>query len=487
VAKQTPKKPSRKQSTATKPARPPRKKASKAKKPKTARNESGASQAASADKTRKRASAANKKKSRKNRRSQRNRRKKKELETKELTLHALRVMQGKKDVYEFAVDGKIIDTFTEVSRIRRSEGGRLEGYQRPEATKHIQEIREYIDTADAIIPNAPVIGFDNRVTFTRLKHVRNILPYVEVGTLSIPLVDPESNQSKPGKIVDGQQRLAAIRDAERPRFPISIVAFIADDEREFSTNFIRVNNVKPLKTTLETELITTIDDPDTLPERLAKKHAPSLLVEKLALDDRSSLNDLITRETNPKRFITEQSMIEMIGNSLSDGLLYEISGNENLSYAQKEDLMFCLLSNYWEAVKETFPDAWGLHPKDSRLMHGAGIVSMGFLMEDIANRELGEFHRSLFGNEPNSKKASEFRIKLFMNNLVNIKRSCHWTSGTWDFGETHGGAVEWNQIENTPAWKKRLTKHLKRLFKKQRGQIMTGDPDQPRLLDNLDI
>ena len=28
----------------------------------------------------------------------------------------------------------------------------------------------------------------------------------------------------------------------------------------------------------------------------------------------------------------------------------------------------------------------------------------------------------------------------------------------------------WTEIENTPAWKKRLTKHLKRLYKKQRGR-----------------
>ena len=219
-----------------------------------------------------------------------------------------------------------------------------------------------------------------------------------------------------------------------------------------------------------------IDDAGTLPERLARRHAPSLLVERLALEKGSPLEDLITRETSPKTTITEQSMIEMIGNSLSDGLLYEISGNENLSYAQKEDLMFCLLSNYWEAVKETFPDAWGLHPKDSRLMHGAGIVSMGFLMEDIANRELGQLQRSLFVDHSDSEQNSFYRIGLFSRNLVLIEPFCHWTSGTWDFGETNGGLILWNQIKNTPTWKKRLTKHLKRLFKKARSRNEFSHP-----------
>jgi DGQHR domain-containing protein len=387
-----------------------------------------------------------------------------------LEFHALEVTQGKKRVYEFAVDGKIVEQFTEVSRIRRNADGHLQGYQRPEASKHIQEIRDYIDTPDAIIPNAPVIGFDKRVTFTPIMDVPKIHPYVQVGILKIPLPNQKSNQPKPGKIVDGQQRLAAIRDATRTAFPISVVAFIADDEREFSTNFIRVNNVKPLKTTLETELITTIKDAGTLPERLAKKHAPSLLVERLALDPRSPLNGLITRETSPKKIITEQSMIEMIANSLSDGLLFDIQSKEALTYEQIEEQMFCLLRDYWRAIEKTFPEAWAIPPKQSRLMHGTGIVSMGFLMEEIAARELGALLESLADHLPDSEDATSYRTGMFCRNLEIIAPACQWTSGSWDFGDDNGGITAWNEIENTPAWKKRLTKHLKRLYKKQRGR-----------------
>ena len=51
---------------------------------------------------------------------------------------------------------------------------------------------------------------------------------------------------KPGLIVDGQQRAAAIREARIDSFPICATAFIANDDREQREQFILVNSTKPL-------------------------------------------------------------------------------------------------------------------------------------------------------------------------------------------------------------------------------------------------
>ena len=48
--------------------------------------------------------------------------------------------------------------------------------------------------------------------------------------------------------------------------------------------------------------------------------------------------------------------------------------------------MLALLKDFWVAVRNTFPSAWGQPPRRSRLMHGVGIASMGFLMDAIADR-----------------------------------------------------------------------------------------------------
>ena len=42
-----------------------------------------------------------------------------------------------------------------------------------------------------------------------------------------------------------------------------------------------------------------------------------------------------------------------------------------------------VLITYWNAVRNTFPNAWGLPPAESRLMGGVGIRAMGRLMERV--------------------------------------------------------------------------------------------------------
>ncbi|GAA4243143.1 hypothetical protein [Dactylosporangium darangshiense] len=52
--------------------------------------------------------------------------------------------------------------------------------------------------------------------------------------------------------------------------------------------------------------------------------------------------------------------------------------------------MLTLLYNLWSAVEPTFPQAWNKPPRKSRLMHGAGIISMGYLMDAISHTRDGD-------------------------------------------------------------------------------------------------
>ena len=58
-------------------------------------------------------------------------------------------------------------------------------------------------------------------------------------------------------------------------------------------------------------------------------------------------------------------------------------------------------------------------PKRSRLMHGAGIVSLGFVMDAISDR-----HRQ---TGPPSKDQ-------FREDLEPLRDVCCWTDGHWEFG-----------------------------------------------------
>lgn len=344
-----------------------------------------------------------------------------------LRLPALRVQQGSGRVlYTFAVDGKLIPSFATISRVKRSGKGDLDGYQRPEVLSHIQEIRNYLESEAPMVPNSVVLAFDSRVKFVTTKGAPKS-SYSTPGELLIPVDDAALDEERPGFVVDGQQRIAAIRDATIDTFPICASAFITDDLAVQTEQFILVNSTKPLPKGLIYELLPGTDA--TLPSLLHRRRLPSRLLSRLNIDQGSPLRGAVQTPTNPNGMIKDNSILKMLENSLSDGVLYRVrqgAGEEDL------DAMLGVLYSYWAAVRQVFEEAWGLPPKRSRLTHGAGIVSLGFLMDAIAER-----HR----------RQGLPTAKQFAKDLGKLTPVCSWTSGYWDFGA--GQQRKWNEIQNT--------------------------------------
>ncbi len=367
-----------------------------------------------------------------------------------LRLPALRVHQGKGRVlYSFAIDGKVLPAVATVSRVRRSDG-ELEGYQRPEVLSHIAEIREYLESESPMIPNAVVVTFDKRVKFVPRGAGAGKHPgYVTQGTLVIP-VDPTWDEpDKPGFIVDGQQRLAAVRDAQVKSFPLCAVAFISSDLTEQTEQFILVNSTKPLPKGLIYELLPHTDA--KLPTQLHRRRFPAYLLERLNRDDDSPMKGKIQTPTTPEGTIKDNSVLKMLENSLNEGVLYRyrsVTGEEH-----DVDKMLRVLKNFWNAVASSFPDAWDLPSRKSRLVHGAGIVALGFVMDDIAERT------------GRMKIPTEH---LFKEGLQLLAPHCRWTDGEWVFGRT--SRRKWNEIQNTPKDLQLLTNHLRTLAGGGRGR-----------------
>jgi DGQHR domain-containing protein len=357
----------------------------------------------------------------------------------ELRFPALEVKQGPRRVlYSFAVDGKILPTFTTVSRLHRDSEAEIGGYQRPEVLSHIAEIRDYLESRDPMIPNALVIAFDSRVRF----EPSDVQPieggYSRVGTLVVP-VDPEmAPEERAGWIVDGQQRAAAIRDASVGRFPICVTAFITESAHEQREQFILVNSTKPLPKGLIYELLPTTEA--RLPSALEKRRFPSCLLDRLNHDADSPLKGLIQTPTNPAGRIKDNSILKMLEYSLSDGALYGLTRSSSDHDVER---MVAVLKAYWAAVAEVFPDAWGLPPRRSRLMHGAGIIAMGFIMDAIVDRY---------------RRSGPPSYEQFVENIRPLRKSCRWTDGEWAFAGRN--RRRWNELQNTPNDIELLVDHL---------------------------
>lgn len=362
-----------------------------------------------------------------------------------IELHAIELCQSKgQRLYTFAVDGKLVPQFASISRLRRADASTLLGYQRPEVYSHIEEIRNYLETPSPMIPNGVVIAFNSRVKFRphAVKPRAGDEPYARPGTLTIPI----SHNGSPcaGFVVDGQQRLAAIREAHIKSFPIVVSAFITDDVRKQTEQFILVNSTKPLPKGLLYELLPSTDA--RLPMFLHKRRLASELLERLVHDDRSPLFHMIRTPTSPEGFIRDNSMLKTLGNSLSDGALFQFRGADDR--AADIPKMLELLHAFWGAVKATFPDAWGITPRRSRLMHGAGIVAVGNLMDHLVARHRG---RGL-------PSQAELQAQLGV-----IEPWCAWTCGMWKF-PGKGKRRPWNAIQNTHQDVALLTEFLQRTY-----------------------
>jgi DGQHR domain-containing protein len=361
-----------------------------------------------------------------------------------LRVPALSMKQGDRGLYSFAVDGKKLSSFATVSRIHRSAEHKLGGYQRTEAQAHITSIKRYLETSGAILPNALVIAFDKKVKFVPQKG-QGRKTGSKLGEIVIPIDDELADEDKPGWIVDGQQRSAAIREAAIEDFPVFVTSFIADDVAEQRSQFILVNSTKPLPKGLIYELLPETPAKD-LPVSLLRRRYPALLLERLNLDEDSPLQYRIKTPTIIDGVIKDNSILSMLSASIEDGALYNYLDPH--SGKGDTDAMLAILKNYWGAVEETFPDAWAEAPRTSRLVHGVGIAGMGALMDEISFR-LGE--ESIPGRAD------------FAQELAGIADSCRWTEGSWEL--VNGETTPWNELQNTPRDILRLTDHLLGLYR----------------------
>jgi len=351
-------------------------------------------------------------------------------DTTTLRVPALKIKQGhNRYLYSLAINGKVISQVASISRISRKDN-EIKGYQRPEVQSHIKEIQRYIESNNPLIPNPIIIAFNDSVSFEAFDGSDHF------GHLSIPL---NLDGNKPGFIVDGQQRTAALREADIDNFLMPVSAFITQTDEEQREQFMLVNATKPLPKTLLNEL--TPYTVGRLPSELQAKKFASYLNLCMNYED-GPLKGRIKTATNPIGTIADTSIIKMIDASLKEGALYRFRDHKTGDGDAKA--MLNLLNNFWTAVKEVFNDDWDKKPRHSRLLHGVGVLSLGSLMDHMDEQHLAYKGAT---NDWNPIPSIDFYIE----ELNVIKDKCHWSDGLWEFGiDLDGIAItrKWNQLQN---------------------------------------
>ena len=326
-----------------------------------------------------------------------------------LSFSALRAKQGKRHkVVSFVATASDINQIAVIDRVARDETGQLSGFQRPQIAQHINEIRDYLQKPDAVLPNPIVVAFTDRVAI----HEQND---------KLVTIEVDISKGPPGFVVDGQQRLSALTDSTAQDFQVFVSALVCEDEAELRRQFVLINNTRPLPKSLIYELLPSVEG---LPTRFSDRSVAADLTARLNFEPTSSLHGLINQHTNPNGIISDTAVQRVVMNSLRDGILREL-----IKHPKGMDRCTSIISEFYRAVQVVFRSDWEKHnPRTSRLVHGAGIIALGYVMEVLAvldgARDWEEFAKG----------------------LACLSGKTAWTEGEWDFGG--GDKRHWKAIQN---------------------------------------
>jgi DGQHR domain-containing protein len=347
---------------------------------------------------------------------------------------ALQAKQGEHHaVYCFTATAEEVLSIARINRAGRDEQGELFGFQRPQIVQHIHQIRDYLQRSDAVLPNSVVIALTNGVTRSDRQD----------GTVQLTF---DVSEGPIASVVDGQQRLSALAPLGDRHFEVFVSCLVCEDIKELQHQFILVNSTKPLPKELIYELLPTVEG---LSPALDGRRFASALTQRLNFDRNSPLAGQVHLHTNPDGRLSSNALQRVIMNSRGDGALREVFATAG------ESGCFELVADFYGAVTDVFRGAWiGMSPKTSRLVHGVGLLALGYVM-DYAWIAEGARTRSAFAKV-----------------LKRLEGSTAWTSGAWTFPEERR---PWNRLQNTSPDIRLLTDFLLRTLKRSRPARVTEE------------
>lgn len=293
----------------------------------------------------------------------------------EFDVPCIQVTQPIGSFFLAAIDSKLLCEIT-YSDVRRMEGERevetYLGIQRPLNRKRVEEIREYVKTVDACFPTAVILAIDGRcATYDGSSRTLTIKSFEDS-------IDAERNINRLeiAKVLDGQHRIEGLRNYSGPSFEVNVSIFIDMDIENQAYVFSTVNLAQtkvnkslvydlfeyakarsPQKTCHN--IAVALDSLDGGPfykrikrlgtateGRFSETLTQATFVESLIgylTSNKAADRDLYMRGKTPKHASAEQLEKYIFRNMFIDERDLEIAD---------------VILNYFEAIRQSWPDAW---------------------------------------------------------------------------------------------------------------------------------
>lgn len=228
------------------------------------------------------------------------------------------------------------------------------GIQRTFKESRGREIAEYIDSENSVLANNIIVSF--KKGFLKFKD----------GKLEI------AKKKDAAFVIDGQHRLRAFKYARKKDFELPVSAFDDLSWPDIAEIFVKINYYqKPVNKSLVYDLLGISSE--IFPEYLESHNVTRILNETVG----SPWFGQIKMLGIGKGIITQATFINaMSSNKVLDKTLMKID----------TDTKTIILSNYFTAIKELFPEQWG--NRDSIISKSLGVHSFmrlfSFVFESVA-------------------------------------------------------------------------------------------------------
>jgi DGQHR domain-containing protein len=306
--------------------------------------------------------------------------------------------------YQFTLNGRLIRSLARIDRLDALDDT---GNQRGEIRKHVEKIAAGIssgtfvpspvllvllDEATQIDDNDDEVDeADAPASFVKVHPFAENSEYIEVTSrdepiqqlrlviLELPYRKAAFDDEKSVLLVDGQQRTAAlslVSVQDMPSVELAATAVVASPE-EAKRIFQVANDTVKISTDFSRALLASMAEP---PGYLKKDKVRADAVKRLALVDEDSPFKSLVKHPGTRgsgAIIAYNSLFSVVG-VFADGFPEEVISTT--------DALVDLVKRSYLAVKATWPEAWGIKPTESRLMHGVGLRSVaGLLVYKLAS------------------------------------------------------------------------------------------------------
>lgn len=315
----------------------------------------------------------------------------------EIRKECFRVQQGGLELYTFVLDSK---TLRDIAYVSRRDVANPQGYQRYLNNRRLKDVGVYIKKPRATFPNSIILNMDpKKVRF-------EASPEENRGTIIFP------RENGVAWVIDGQHRLYGFEHSGGKEFDLLVAAYLGLEVSDQATIFKIINSTqKGVSLSLIYDLIDLTKDAEYLVERAHE------IVKALNEHSDSPWKKQVKMLGVGPGIISQAAFIGELKKLLHDTIFKEYPVGEQIK----------ILKDYFGALKELFPVAWG--SKKHILCKTLGVAAVLLIMPKVL------VHCRI------KSSFSKHTMKEILKNLPAVQVPTEMGSQTIDFSGKQLGAL----------------------------------------------